>query len=82
MIGKKKISVQILVIIVLIIGTLWAGFPIVWMFLNSFKPNAEIFAWPPTWISENFSLNAYKAIFTKSLPFVCFSKLSTTIDSY
>lgn len=64
MIGKKKISVQILVIIVLIIGTLWAGFPIVWMFLNSFKPNAEIFAWPPTWISENFSLNAYKAIFT------------------
>ena len=64
MIGKKKISVQILVIIVLIIGTLWAGFPIVWMFLNSFKANAEIFAWPPRWISENFRLDAYKAIFT------------------
>lgn len=48
----------------MIIGILWAGFPIVWMFLNSFKPNAEIFAWPPTWISENFSLDAYKALLT------------------
>ena len=64
MIGKKRESVQVLVIIILIIGTLWAGFPIVWMILNSFKPNAEIFAWPPTWISKDFSLDAYKAIFT------------------
>ena len=64
MIGKRRKSVQVLVIIILIIGTLWAGFPIVWMILNSFKPNAEIFAWPPTWISKDFSLDAYKAIFT------------------
>lgn len=64
MIGKKKLSVQILIYIILIIGTLWAGFPILWMFLNSFKPNAEIFSWPPTWISENFSIEAYLKIFT------------------
>ncbi len=64
MIGKKKIWVQVLIIILLAIGTVWAGFPILWMILNSFKPNSEIFAWPPTWISENFSLDAYKAIFT------------------
>ena len=64
MIGKKKLWVQILIIILLVLGTAWAGFPILWMLLNSFKPNSEIFAWPPTWISENFSLDAYKAIFT------------------
>lgn len=64
MIGKKKISVQILIIVLLILGTVWAAFPILWMFLNSFKPNAEIFAWPPTWISKNFSLDAYFSIFS------------------
>lgn len=64
MIGKKKLSVRILIYIILIIGTIWAGFPILWMILNSFKPNAEIFSWPPTWISESFSFDAYLAIFT------------------
>ncbi|MDO4632586.1 MAG: carbohydrate ABC transporter permease [Eubacteriales bacterium] len=64
MVGKKKVWVKVLVIIVLILGALWAGFPILWMFLNSFKPNAEIFAWPPVWISKGFSFGAYKAIFT------------------
>ena len=64
MIGKKKVWVKILIVILLAIGVIWAGFPILWMVLNSFKPNAEIFAWPPTWISENFTLDAYKAIFT------------------
>lgn len=64
MIGKKKLSVRILIYVILIIGTLWAGFPILWMLLNSFKPNAEIFSWPPTWISENFSFDAYLKIFT------------------
>lgn len=43
MVGKKKKSVQILVFIVLIIGAIWAGFPVLWMFSNSFKGNAEIF---------------------------------------
>lgn len=66
MIGKKKLSVRILVYIILVIGMFWAGFPIFWMLLNSFKPNAEIFSWPPTWISENFSLDAYLKIFTNS----------------
>lgn len=64
MIGKKKVWVKILIVILLAIGAIWAGFPILWMVLNSFKPNAEIFAWPPTWISEKFTLDAYKAIFT------------------
>ena len=64
MVGKKKKSVQILVFIVLIIGAIWAGFPVLWMFSNSFKGNAEIFTWPPTWISKSFSLSAYGKILT------------------
>jgi multiple sugar transport system permease protein len=33
------------------------------MLSNSFKGNAEIFTFPPTWISENFSFDAYAKIF-------------------
>lgn len=63
MVGKKKWYIKIIVVILLIMGTFFAGFPILWMLLSSFKPNAEIFAWPPTWISEKFSFNAYASIF-------------------
>lgn len=63
MIGKKKWYVKLLIMIALLFGACYAAFPILWMLLSSFKPNAEIFAWPPTWISENFSLKAYAAIF-------------------
>ena len=63
MVGKKKISIMILVIAVLIIGTVWAGFPIFWMIDNSFKPNADIFSNPPIWFSDKFSAEAYLKIF-------------------
>ena len=63
MVGKKKLSVKIMIIVLLAIGAIWSGFPILWMISNSFKGNAEIFTFPPTWISENFSLEAYAKIF-------------------
>jgi multiple sugar transport system permease protein len=52
------------VIVALCIGAVFAGFPVFWMFLNSFKPNSEIFAFPPKIISENFTLAGYHAIFS------------------
>ncbi len=64
--GKKKKSVQIFVYILLALGTVWAGFPILWMFVNSFKSNAEIFELPPRLITENFSFSAYTTIFQNS----------------
>ncbi len=64
--GKKKKSVQILVYILLALGTIWAGFPVLWMFVNSFKSNAEIFELPPRLITENFSFSAYTKIFQNS----------------
>lgn len=63
MIGKKKWYVKLIIIILLILGGLFSGFPVLWMILSSFKPNVEIFSWPPSWITSNFSLDAYKAIF-------------------
>lgn len=64
MAGKKKWYIKLLIMILLVAGALFSGFPILWMLLSSFKPNAEIFAWPPTWISKNFSLKAYSSIFS------------------
>ncbi|RFB17424.1 carbohydrate ABC transporter permease [Bacillus sp. HNG] len=63
MVGDRKWYIKVITIILLIIGTTFAGFPVLWMLLNSFKPNSEIFAWPPVWISENFTFDAYFEIF-------------------
>jgi len=62
MYGKKKWYIKISIIIALLLGALFPAFPILWMILNSFKPNPEIFAWPPTWISEAFSFKPYLEI--------------------
>jgi multiple sugar transport system permease protein len=76
MVGERKAYVKVITIILLIIGSIFAGFPVLWMLLNSFKPNAEIFAWPPTWISKDFTFDAYLAIFTNP------EKIRFFINSY
>lgn len=53
-----------LVILALLIGAVYAGFPILWMIASSFKSNTEIFAYPPSLITESFSFNAYKVVLT------------------
>lgn len=53
-----------LVLIALLLGALYAGFPVLWMLASSFKPNTEIFAYPPRLIAESFSFGAYKAVLT------------------
>ena len=63
MIGKQKKPVKALIIVLLILGAIWAGFPVLWMLSNSFKTNAEIFEFPPKLITENFSFTAYAKIF-------------------
>ncbi|QGH36233.1 ABC transporter permease subunit [Gracilibacillus salitolerans] len=62
MVGEKKWYIKLITFSLLVVGTIFSGFPVLWMFLNSFKPNSEIFAWPPVWISDNFTLNAYAQI--------------------
>ena len=50
----------------LAIGLVFAFFPILWMIFSSLKSNTEIFAYPQTLFPENFTLKAYKAIFSDS----------------
>lgn len=64
MIGRKKWYIKLIIIVLLVIGALFACFPIFWMIDCSFKPNAEIFSWPPSWLSKNFNFGSYAAIFT------------------
>ena len=45
--------------IILIVFTLIYLVPIVWMTLSSFKPDAELFAYPPTIFPSSFSLENY-----------------------
>lgn len=53
-----------MIVIALLIGAIYAAFPALWMLINSFKPNTEIFAYPPKFISSAFSLDAYQTIIT------------------
>ncbi|MGM7719739.1 carbohydrate ABC transporter permease [Metabacillus sp. Hm71] len=76
MVGERKWYIKGITVILLIFGAIFAGFPVLWMLLNSFKPNAEIFAWPPLWISENFTLDAYVEIFNNP------EKIRFFINSY
>jgi multiple sugar transport system permease protein len=51
-----------LVLIGLVLGALFAGLPVLWLFASSFKSNTEIFAYPPRLIDSSFSLEAYSAV--------------------
>lgn len=45
-------------------GLIFAAFPILWMFFTSLKSNTEIFALPPRLLPEQFTLVAYRSIFS------------------
>jgi multiple sugar transport system permease protein len=62
--SAKAGTTKVLVISALLIGAFFAGFPVLWMLASSFKSNTEIFAYPPSLITESFSLEAYKAVVT------------------
>jgi len=61
--NKRRLLMKTGVIVSLCIGAVFAGFPVFWMFINSFKPNSEIFAFPPKILSKSFTLSGYHAIF-------------------
>ena len=45
-------------------GLAFADFPILWMLFTSLKSNTEIFALPPRLLPEQFTLVAYRSIFS------------------
>jgi multiple sugar transport system permease protein len=52
------------VIVGLALGSTFAAFPVVWMISSSFKKNSEIFAYPPSLLTDGFSADAYLSILT------------------
>lgn len=63
-----RAPVRILIGIILTAGLVFFLFPVVWMFLTSFKTQNQIFATPPVIIppSEQWNLNNYIAALTES----------------
>ena len=62
--GLRRLSMQVGVIFALSVGAVFAGFPVFWMLVSSFKANPEIFELPPRVVTENFSFDAYTTILT------------------
>lgn len=54
---------RILLFTGLLLGAGFAGLPVLWMLSSSFKPNTQIFEFPPRLITESFSFDAYARIF-------------------
>ncbi|WP_238581573.1 carbohydrate ABC transporter permease [Demequina aestuarii] len=61
---KRHTATRIWLWVGLTAGALFAGGPALWMLTSSFKPNTEIFAYPPTFIPETFTFAAYAEILT------------------
>ena len=62
--GLRRVAMQAGVIFALSIGAVFAGFPVFWMLVSSFKANPEIFELPPRVVTDNFSFDAYTTILT------------------
>jgi multiple sugar transport system permease protein len=60
--GARRVVLKAGVVAALLVGAVFAGFPVFWMAVSSFKANPEIFSLPPRIVTENFSFDAYAAI--------------------
>lgn len=65
---NKHLMIKWTVYILLILLALIMIFPLLWMFLSSFKTGSEIFAQPPVWIPKTFQWSNYLEAF-KLAPF-------------
>jgi len=50
---------KVITVTVLIIALIFFMFPVIWMFLTSFKTEAEYFSYPPVFIPKDFSFRNY-----------------------
>jgi multiple sugar transport system permease protein len=76
MVGRNKLSTKIIVSILLVLGAIFAAFPILWMVCSSLKANSAIFAWPPKFIDSTASMTSYVAVLTDSV------KIRFFVNSY
>ena len=50
---------KVITVLVLVVALIFFMFPVIWMFLTSFKTEAEYFSYPPVFIPEDFSFRNY-----------------------
>jgi multiple sugar transport system permease protein len=50
---------KVLTVVILVTALIFFMFPVIWMFLTSFKTEAEYFSYPPVFIPEDFSFRNY-----------------------
>ncbi|MDO9398518.1 MAG: carbohydrate ABC transporter permease [Herbiconiux sp.] len=62
--SRNRLLMKAGVLLGLIAGAMFAGFPILWMLSSSFKSNGEIFEFPPRLLTDDFSFDAYLSILT------------------
>jgi len=77
---QKRIKGRIVLWIGLVLFLFTTLFPFYWMLLTSFRPDVEIYSWPPKLLTSNFTLMHYIKLFTKSA-FPIFLKNSILISS-
>ena len=61
---RRETLQRIGLIVGLVAGAVFAFAPVLWMLSSSFKPNTQIFEFPPRLITEAFSFEAYGRILT------------------
>lgn len=76
MVGSYKKSVKILMSILLVLGGIFAGFPVIWMVCSAFKDNSAIFSWPPQFFDKTASFDAFLQVLTDPV------KIRFFINSY
>ncbi len=61
----QTVLVDIAIHLILIVAAAYMVLPFFWMLSTSLKPQNEIFAHPPIWISPNFNFSAYQELIEK-----------------
>lgn len=59
---QKRLTMKVGVVVALVLGGVFAAFPVFWMAASSFKSNSEIFQYPPKILTKSFSFDAYTTI--------------------
>lgn len=72
----RERALKVGAVLALLLGSAFAGLPVLWMLASSFKSNTEIFEYPPRLLTDGFSFGAYSAIFNDS------TKLRFFFNSY
>ncbi|WP_217571403.1 carbohydrate ABC transporter permease [Mesorhizobium sp. GbtcB19] len=62
--GKSLGGRALAYVLMVVVTALW-GAPILWMLVTSIKPESEIYAYPPAWIPDQPTLEAYGALFQR-----------------